>query len=75
MAVVTWAARFPLVSILPTVLQPVLQRVPVLLGTLMVTGLATLLIAYCGDAAPDPPAEALAVPGRLARAWGEDRIG
>lgn len=46
MAVVTWAALFPLVSVLLTVLQPALQRVPFLLGTLLVTGLVTLLMTY-----------------------------
>lgn len=46
MAAVTWAALFPLVSILLTVLQPVISRVPFLVGTLIITGLVTLLMTY-----------------------------
>ncbi|MCR6628695.1 MAG: antibiotic biosynthesis monooxygenase [Magnetospirillum sp.] len=46
MALVTWAALFPLVSLLLTVLQPVLSRVPFLVGTLIVTGLVTVLMTY-----------------------------
>lgn len=46
MAAVTWAALFPLVSLLLTVLQPVIARVPFLVGTLIVTGLVTLLMTY-----------------------------
>lgn len=46
MAVVTWSALFPLVSLLLTVLHPITQRVPFLLGTLLITGLVTVLMTY-----------------------------
>jgi antibiotic biosynthesis monooxygenase (ABM) superfamily enzyme len=46
MAVVTWCVLFPLVSFLLTALQPLLKAIPFLMGTLLVTGLVTLLMTY-----------------------------
>lgn len=46
MAMVTWGVLFPLVSVLLTVLRPLLDRVPFLAGTLIVTGVVTLLMTY-----------------------------
>ena len=44
MALTTWLALFPLVSLLLTGLRPVLARVPFLAGTLLITGLVTVLM-------------------------------
>jgi antibiotic biosynthesis monooxygenase (ABM) superfamily enzyme len=46
MAAVTWGTLFPLVSILLTVLEPVMKMIPFLGGTLLVTGLVTVLMTY-----------------------------
>lgn len=46
MALVTWAALFPLVSLLLAGLRPLIQQLPFLVGTLIITGLVTVLMTY-----------------------------